>query len=194
LRQLDTGRQWVDGLGRVSDHHRIRYEFAAANSSGRILDAACGCGYGSGILSIVGEVTGVDFDPEAIEWAKKTFPGPEYICGDITTSPWRGKFDTVVSFETIEHVEDASKILEPLRHACCGTFIGSVPNEVNYPFKAENFANDKSPHFRHYTPEEFEHLLIKYGFSIRERFCQRSKNKPDIVKGTDGIFLVYVCD
>jgi hypothetical protein len=62
-----------------------------------------------------------------------------------------------------------------------------------YPFVAANFANDDSPHFRHYTPKEFEQLLEEAGFAVQMKLCQKSKQEPEVVEGTNGRFLVYVC-
>lgn len=172
----------------------MRYLFAAYRSSGRILDSACGCGYGSLILS-QGEkdVTGVDVSQEAINWANKWFPGPKYVAGKIEDSPWDGEFDTIVSIETIEHMREPRKALDAFRRSCRGELIVTVPNEELYPFKAENFVNDESPHFRHYRPMEFEDLLSASGFKVTERFCQVSKFEPEVVAGTNGKFLIYVC-
>lgn len=192
LRIKDQSRQWPKGYGDLPDHHFNRYEFAARYASGRILDAACGVGYGSQILS-AGDVTGVDASAEAIKWAIRHFPGPKYILGRIENSPWVGEFDTVVSLETIEHVKDPNPLLRALRKACRGELIASVPNEERYPFVAETFVNDESPHYRHYMPKEFEELLGNNGFKVLERFCQVSKLEPEVVSGTDGKFLVYVC-
>lgn len=190
----DQSRQWPTRYGDLSDHHLIRYEFAAKVSSGRVLDAACGVGYGSQILSTGDqEVVGVDASQEAVDWANRYFPGPRYICGRIEDAPWDGEFDTVVSLETVEHIRDARPILRAFRKACRGELIVSVPNEERYPFKAENFAKDESPHFRHYTPKEFQELLEDCGFRVMERFCQKSKFEPWVVAGTDGIFMIYLC-
>lgn len=93
---------------------------AARLATGRTLDAACGSGYGSSILRrVTKEVVGVDFNPEAIRWAEKHFPGP-YICGRIEESPWSGEFETVVSLETVEHIKEPQKALEAFRKACVG--------------------------------------------------------------------------
>ncbi len=190
----DQSRQWPTVYGGVGNHHLCRYEFVALNAAGRILDAACGSGYGSQMLSM-GEkdVTGVDISSEAIEWAKENFPGPNYILGRIEDAPWEGVFDTIVSLETIEHMKDPSAALKAFRRACVGQFFVSVPNENNYPFKAENFVHDESPHFRHYRPEEFDELLESNGFKVLDRFCQVNKSQPEIEPGTNGMFITYVC-
>ena len=179
----------------ATQHHVKRYLFASEHSFGRVLDAACGVGYGSALLrASCPEVVGVDKSQDAVDWAERYFPGPSYICGDIEQSPWEGRFDTVVSLETIEHIKDPEKALKAFRVACAGIFIASVPNEEKYPFKAETFANDESPHFRHYTPVEFEGLLSSCGFTVMAKFCQVEKTRPEVVEGTDGKFLIYICN
>lgn len=190
---LNTSRTWARHIFDTADHHFRRYEFAAAYSRGRVLDAACGCGYGSKWLLTNAEmVVGVDSNLEAIEWARKNFQGPYFVHAKIEDRPWHGKFDTVVSLETIEHIRDPKPVLETFREI--GTvLIASVPNEENHPFKAETYKNDDSPHFRHYTPNEFQELLEGAGFKVKAKFCQKSKAKPHVVEGTDGMFLIYIC-
>jgi 2-polyprenyl-3-methyl-5-hydroxy-6-metoxy-1,4-benzoquinol methylase len=191
---LDFGRQWPTRYGQVSEHHLVRYQFATDMAHGRILDAACGCGYGSQMLSVGDrEVVGVDLSKEAIRWANKYFPGPTFIQGLIEDAPWSGTFDTIVSLETIEHMREPKRALDAFRKACTGELIVSVPNEEFYPFKAENFVGDESPHFRHYTPMEFQHLLEGSGFRVVERNCQESKAAPYMKSGAEGKFLVYIC-
>lgn len=191
---LSESRQWPTCIREVSDHHLRRYEFAASIVSGRVLDAACGAGYGAWLMfSNRANVVGVDSNKKAILWARSFFPGPIYLPGGIEETPWLGKFDWIVSLETLEHVPDASVLLRIFRESCAGGFVFSVPNEEHYPFKAENYASDDSPHFRHYTPGQFGHLLEETGFKITKRFCQRSKAKPAVENGTDGKFLIYVC-
>lgn len=190
----DESRQWGTNYYEIAPDHVLRYQFALGFAKGRVLDAACGCGYGSRMLSTVAEeVVGVDADEDAISWAKAHFPGPSYLRGRIEEVPWEGEFETVVSFETIEHIKEPQAALQAIRRACIGTFIASVPNEELYPFKAETFANDASPHYRHYTPLEFKALLSSAGFTVTKMLRQHSKVKPLLVGGTDGQVLIYVC-
>ena len=171
----------------------MRYVLACGFARGRILDAACGCGYGSALLEQEGPVTGVDSSQDAIDWAEEYFKGPGYIQGCIEEKPWRGEYETVVSLETIEHLKDPSQALKAFRESCVGRFVASVPNEEAYPFVAENFAGDEYPHYRHYKPVEFEELLTSHGFEVKAKFTQTSKSSPIPVEGTDGKFLIYVC-
>jgi 2-polyprenyl-3-methyl-5-hydroxy-6-metoxy-1,4-benzoquinol methylase len=191
---LDTSRQWGHTVNEIKKDHVNRYRFAKQHVTGRVLDAACGCGYGSKILlENAVEAVGVDDSIEAIEWAREFFRGPQFINGKIEEAPWTGKFETIVSLETLEHIKNPEEALKAFRRSCIGTLIASVPNENLYPFKAEVFANDDSPHFRHYRPEEFQDLLEWSGFKVVGRFCQVSKQEPEVVKGTDGRYLIYVC-
>lgn len=195
LLSLDTSRQWGKSLYAIQQDHVVRYDFAAKYAKGRILDAACGCGYGSSLLAQKGVVTGVDSYKKAIDWANHHFLSDvEYLHARIEDEPWKGRFETVVSLETIEHLKDPVPALEAFRRACVGSFIASVPNEERYPFLAETFARDDSPHYRHYTPEEFDSLLKAHGFTVKERMSQISKSKPQVRPGTDGRFLIYVCE
>jgi 2-polyprenyl-3-methyl-5-hydroxy-6-metoxy-1,4-benzoquinol methylase len=191
---VDASRQWVKTAKQARPDHWKRYELASRYASGRVLDAACGCGYGSKMLLSSGQlVVGVDSNTSAINWAEEHFQGPYFIHGSIEEEPWTGRFETVVSLETIEHLRDPRVALQAFRRACVGTLIASVPNEDHYPFIAENFARDDSPHFRHYRPMEFEELLKECGFKVTERFCQKDK-QGEIHAGSDGMFIVVVAE
>lgn len=190
----DQSRMWGTCYSELTAHHIQRYIFAREKLVGKTLDAACGIGYGAAIMANVSPgVVGVDIEEDAIEWARKYFPGPRYICGDISKAPWEGKFDTVVSFETIEHIPNPKEVLRKFRGSCYTKLIVSVPNEEVCPFAASDFAGDKYPHYRHYTPQEFEDLLTWAGFKVKERHCQKSKTEANVVEGTDGRYLIYVC-
>jgi 2-polyprenyl-3-methyl-5-hydroxy-6-metoxy-1,4-benzoquinol methylase len=189
---LDRSRQWATSVGSIQKGHWNRYEFACKHVKGRVLDAACGCGYGSRMLyEATNNVVGIDSYELAVEWARTHFDGPEYISGDIETTPL-GKFDSIVSLETIEHIKDPLPVLKAFRTACEGSLIVSTPNQESYPFVAEKYAKDSSPHFRHYTPKEFEDLLNEAGFVVKEKWCQYGKI-GQVVPGDDGDFLIYVC-
>lgn len=120
----------------VLEEHLARYQLACAYVNGRkVLDAACGTGYGSYMLSEAGaaEVTGVDISPDSIAGAMETYRSENisFRQGDINKLPFAdGSFDAVISFETIEHIEngrtwiaESARLLKPN-----GIFIVSTPN------------------------------------------------------------------
>ena len=130
-----------------------------------MLDIACGSGYGSYLLKILGarEVTGVDRDPATVEFARATYAaeGLAFHAGDAASapagSPWDGPFDVIVSFETVEHVDDSDAFLEGVkkRLAPDGLFLISCPHDARSPWP--------SPlHLRHFTYPEFRDLVARH--------------------------------
>lgn len=95
--------------------HVYRYRFACRYVGGkRVLDIACGEGYGSAAMRSAGasSVIGVDIAPDAVEHAKQKYAIDARV-GDAARIPVADKsVDVVVSFETIEHVEDPSKFID----------------------------------------------------------------------------------
>jgi SAM-dependent methyltransferase len=145
----------------VHAEHLARYRLAAQLASGRkVLDAACGEGYGSAILAAAGadSVTGVDVDPKVVEHARATHPA-DFAVADVAALPFGDDaFDLVVSFETIEHVPEPPAALAELARVLRpgGTLVISTPNKHEYLV-------DNEFHTIEYTHDEFVALL-------RERF------------------------
>lgn len=143
--------------------HLERYRFAAEHAKpGRILDIACGVGYGTSLLreeiASVQEVIGVDCSEEAVEYAKQTYqkPGIHFLTDDAMKFDDPDGFETIVSLETIEHVPDPggliSRLLRLLKPG--GIFIGSVPTTPTV---------DANPHHMHdFTEESFRRLLLPH--------------------------------
>jgi 2-polyprenyl-3-methyl-5-hydroxy-6-metoxy-1,4-benzoquinol methylase len=183
-------RQVKPTIDQIHPGHVARYEFAKSRVSGYVLDAACGVGYGSYLLSDVADVTGVDIEQEAIEYARTHYAGPNYYVGDIEKSSVGKGYDWIVSFETIEHLKDPKVVLLAFREA--PKLIISTPNELEFPFKPEDHAGSTYPHIRHYTPNEFEELLMTCGWKPVEKLGQKTK-MSSVSRGT-GKFLVWVCE
>src|SRR5450830_630944 len=142
--------------------HVARYLLASTHCKGRrVLDIACGEGYGSRMLKEWGasEVLGVDVSQEAIDHARHNFSreGVEFHCAPAEELPQllAGKgFDLIVSLETIEHLQEPERFLADLRQALNpgGCIIISCPNDWWY-FPSEQ---EKNPyHVRKYHFEEF---------------------------------------
>jgi SAM-dependent methyltransferase len=133
-----------------------------------VLDAGCGVGYGSAMLARAGagEVVGLDLSAEAIEAARKAAPAnASFVVGDVHALPFAaGRFELVVCFEVIEHVESQDDVIAELARVLApgGVLAISSPNRDVYP--AGN------PHHLHeYVPEElrsavaahFEHVQLR---------------------------------
>ena len=176
-------------LDGIRPDHKRRY-FLAANVipvGARVLDCACGCGYGSWLLHTAGlNVTSVDISAEAIDYARQWYDGPTYVCQSAEGTS--GEYDALVTFETLEHLADPVRLL---RNVKASLLIASVPNEERYPFKKETFEGESYPHLRHYTPQEFKQLLSDGGYEVVNMLCQKDK-AGTVYQGTDGMFLIAV--
>ena len=97
--------------------HVKRYRFARPYTYGRVLDCACGVGYGTHLISQnpdVRSVVGLDVDEESIVMAKAEFPGEkiDFVCADLRAFTDPAGFDVLVSIETIEHLEEPRDLKE----------------------------------------------------------------------------------
>jgi len=142
----------------VHAEHLVRYRLAAQLAcSRRALDAACGEGYGTAMLAAAGasEAVGVDIDQPTIAHAAARYPGASFSVADVASLPFEdGRFDLVVSFETIEHVPEPERALDELRRVLAddGLLLISTPNKHRYLVENEF-------HEREFTHEEFVELL-----------------------------------
>src|SRR5262249_62399251 len=117
--------------------HIYRYRFASNFvRNKRVLDIACGEGYGTAALLEAGarSVVGVDICAAACEHARRKY-GVDARPGSVDEIPLPDRsIDVIVSFETIEHVREPETFLnECLRIlAPGGTVIRSTPNEEGH--------------------------------------------------------------
>jgi cyclopropane fatty-acyl-phospholipid synthase-like methyltransferase len=169
---------------RIQDDHYARYEFAKKFITGkRVLDIACGVGYGSKILGyLYNNYTGVDINAESIKSAQVVYKHDKvkYICSDICNFKDE-PFDAIICFETIEHVsiykEALLKLFDNLNNN--GILIISSPNR-NITSPNAKTLQDKPAnkyHTQEFIPEELIGELIKVGFSNKniEIYGQRQE-------------------
>jgi SAM-dependent methyltransferase len=142
--------------------HLVVYEWIAARVAGkRVVDMACGEGYGSNVLaSAAASVAGVDANPEAHEHARLRYVRPNLRFERDLVESFSEPCDAVVFLQTIEHVQDAGAILEHFK-AMLGRPGGiayvSTPNLLTLaPPGAEK--SDNPWHVREYRAAEFREL------------------------------------
>ncbi|PTX63213.1 methyltransferase family protein [Melghirimyces profundicolus] len=170
--------EWMKPTNGLLLEHVARYYFAAPYVRGRVLDLACGAGYGTQMVAKlrkkeVEEVIGVDRDRDAVEYARRTYYHPlaHYRVADATDPelPEKlGTFDTVLSFETLEHMPDDRFFVRQLERLLRrgGTLVLSTP------FGRGRGIPCKDPfHFHQLTPAEFHELFG--GFREKTFFYQR---------------------
>ncbi len=150
--------------------HLKRYKIAKKYASGKLLDIACGLGYGAIILKQNKnlEYAGLDIDEKTIESAKDKYGhlGTFATYDGNNRLPFNDEtFDTVCSIETIEHLEQDkqaffyNELQRVLRSR--GVLIISTPNR-NYKTKAELTKSGWSNPYHKYEfeTEEFERFLL----------------------------------
>jgi SAM-dependent methyltransferase len=145
-----TGERFVPGTkGEIWIEHWHRYHFAARWAAGkRVLDVACGEGYGSAFLGrSAAYVAGVDVSAQAVAHAERHYAragAVEFVQASCTRLPFPDlSFDVVVSFETIEHIEGQEAFLDEVARvlAPAGVLVLSCPNKLEYSDK-RGFANE----------------------------------------------------
>ena len=135
-----TGERFTPEVrGPIWYEHWHRYAFVAPVVRGlRVLDAACGEGYGSFLLAhTAGRVTGVDISTDAIAHARERYPRDnlEFIHGSVTElSLPDASVDAIVSFETVEHLSAQREMLAEFRRVLSpsGLLVISSPNRPVY--------------------------------------------------------------
>jgi SAM-dependent methyltransferase len=154
----------------VLGEHLARYVLATRLAPGRrVLDAACGEGYGTAMIARAGAVSavGVDVDQATVAHARGRY-GLDFQTADVTAMPFEdGTFDLVVSFETIEHVADPQRALDELARVAGpdGLVLVSTPN-------AEQYLQPNPFHVRELTPDEFLAALGARFAEVRPLFQQ----------------------
>jgi len=162
--------------------HATRYEFATKFVKGdKILDAACGVGYGTKILSEVGglEVHGCDFSEDVIAYAKKRYSDKsvQFHVMDISRLDFPDNtFHSVVSFETIEHVKNYKQVIDEFARVLKkdGVLIISTPNK-----DADNAENPF--HYKEFSKDEFV-TMLKSHFKRVDLYSQRLVTKPSVLE------------
>ncbi len=149
--------------------HIATYDFAVPFVSGRhVLDFGCGTGYGTHrIAAACASITGVDVAPEAIAFARGRYHAENLEFREVApveSSPLPfsdGAFDTVLSFQVIEHVPDADRYLSEVRRVLQddGVFIIATPDRTTRLFIGQRPWNRF--HLVEYSPEDVLRLLAR---------------------------------
>lgn len=145
--------------------HLAVYEWIGARTiGGRVVDMACGEGYGSEVLSrSASSVVGVDANPEAHEHAHLRYQRQNLRFERDLVESFSEPCDAVVFLQTIEHVQDPDAILEHFKSMLDpgGVAYLSTPNLLTLaPPGAEK--SDNPWHVKEYRAGEFRKLCERH--------------------------------
>ncbi|MHB1221698.1 MAG: class I SAM-dependent methyltransferase [Gammaproteobacteria bacterium] len=182
LADRDHHMDMLREAGRRSDGHVSRYVLAASyiRPNDVVLDAACGLGYGTAVLAACSQGSkfiGIDLDEGSAAYANANYaavyPGLSYQACDATKLAFLAdqSVDTVVSFETIEHLPNYNDFLLEVKRVLKpdGRFIGSVPN-----LWCDETGNDPNPHHFHVFDWNRLQQAISPHFIIDARWAQNA--------------------
>jgi len=175
-----TGERFIPSCsGEIAYEHWHRYAFARRWVQGkRVLDAACGEGYGTALLATVAtSAVGIDVDLATIDHARATYGDGtrvRFVATSCTGLPLpSAAFDVIVSFETIEHLsaEEQPDMLSEFARVLApdGLLIISSPNKRLYS-DARDYVNPY--HLRELYRDELSRLLGRR-FPAQQWYHQR---------------------
>ena len=145
--------------------HLAVYEWIAARVGGlRVLDLACGEGYGSDVLArTAASVVGVDANPEAYEHARLRYRRENLRFERGLIETFSAPADAVVLLQTIEHIDDPGAALERARSLVGerGAVFVSTPNVRTLAPKGAS-RSDNPWHVHEYHADEFERLCAAH--------------------------------
>ena len=158
--------QFKDSNDEIVYEHVNRYKAITTYITDKtVLDAACGVGYGTDLLAeTASKVYGVDINEDAINYASEKYKNNnkiEFIKSSVEKLPFEKEyFDTVISFETIEHLdEDTQKIfISEIKRVLKidGCLVMSTPDKQLYS-EANNYKNEY--HLKEFYHNEFYNFL-----------------------------------
>jgi len=158
--------------------HAYRYGFAAKYvRDKRVLDIACGEGYGTAALQRAGSksVVGIDLSHSTCSRARQKY-GERFCTGDAHAIPLDDRsIDVIVSFETIEHIRRPEAFLDECVRVLApkGLLIVSTPN------KAVHSESPKQNPFHCSEMNEQDFLaLLSSRFNHTKRYTQIIKTAP----------------
>jgi SAM-dependent methyltransferase len=152
----------------VRHEHHARYVFASAYVKGRrVVDCACGEGFGTAVFARAGAASIGAFDQSAAAIAAATaryhLPAVQFGVSHANHLPVADRsVDVYIALETIEHLDDARGFLEEAGRVLIphGLFICSTPNrDVTNPGTTTEDRPRNPFHVREYARQDLEPLL-----------------------------------
>jgi len=168
----------------IEQEHLQRYKYALNYINNKtVLDIACGSGYGSYFLAKNGNpkhIVGVDISKDSIRYANHRYSHQniERVVANAEVYSRSNYFDTVLSFETIEHLVDFESFLKNVYTSLIkgGKLLISTPIVPSTQLVCNN-----PYHVIEWSFADFHNVINKY-FDIEKIYVQNIVLKTDIPK------------
>jgi lipopolysaccharide biosynthesis protein/ubiquinone/menaquinone biosynthesis C-methylase UbiE len=162
-----TGERYIPEIsGDIELEHLHRYLHALEIADRKdVLDIACGEGYGSAMLAdIANKVTGIDISIDTIKHARNRYQikNLDFLVGNCIDIPLSdASVDLIVSFETIEHLDQHDQMMKEIKRILrpSGILLISSPDKCNYSIDP---GYNNPFHKRELYQHEFKQLLENY--------------------------------
>jgi len=146
--RIYVSKEYIDDVLTVvrSIDHVRRYQLIKRFCFGKVLDAACGVGYGSYLLSNnpdISEVIGIDISSDAINHAKQEFKSPKIKFLQKSITDLDEPCDTFVSLETLEHIREVDDFAKAIERCQPKILIVSFPDKKSTHFNEFHFHDFK---------------------------------------------------
>lgn len=157
-----TGERVIPEAGRyLFRRHLLAYQFAARFCRNKnVLDAGCGEGYGAALLAeAASAVVGADISEAAVRHAGEKYVRENlgYRVMDVTRLAFPDdSFDVVVSFQVIEHLNNADGFLEDIKRVLKKDGRAIISTTTKAPASGQTLGKY---HVREYRHDEFMDLL-----------------------------------
>lgn len=165
LYELEAGHFWFASRNRIILKQIDR--FLSKNKKQTTLEIGCGTGY---VLEAIAkanpnfEMEGTELYLEGLKFAKKRSPQVIFYQSDARALPFKNKYDGVMAFDVIEHIEEDEKTLKSIFNSLRtdGYLFVTVPQHMWLWSQLDVYACHK----RRYTKKELIQKLEAVGFSI----------------------------
>lgn len=161
---------------RVMDFYKIALR-------GKVLDGGCGAGeltFYLCRLPNIENIVGIDIAENIIRKSEKRAEGLNekkisFIQASVTDLPFeKNTFDTVLSFETLEHILDVRKALQEFNRVLKnGGYLAISTVELSWLKRViisallfDSYFDPETPHIRFFTKRTLKNLLEKCGFGV----------------------------
>jgi SAM-dependent methyltransferase len=163
-----TGERTAPGVPSENywfQRHVAAYRFAASTAEGTVVDAGCGEGYGTEIITRQARgAVGLDLDEPTLIHASRRYGALRFLRCDLTSLPLApSSVDSIVALQVIEHLESADVFIAGSSRALRpgGVLILSTPNRATFPAGLNPF------HTKEYEAAELRDLLTQHFPNVR---------------------------